>query len=402
MVINDSPSVELSDDSVRLTGFELSDPEIVEYLRQVDTEDRATALTRALRVGVMTMGLAETYRQEEFVEHRFSQMQNEFETEIDRIKREVDETFGEGGDVPQAFETHLGEDGRLERYLEEAFGEDGPLTERLDAELGEDGDRIQQALDPDTEGTPTYRLKRTLEDQLNDLRDKIEAQATAEETAAGIRRQTTLKGDDFEETVDQILSDIVYNTSNQVEYTGDTIGELSDRKVGDFVLTLAETGQRIVIEAKSDSGYSQRNIKEELADAVENRDADYGVIVFESASCVPNRVGYFNEFDTERLSVALKETDEDDVEPAFLRIAYNWARTRAIQGYVDTGTALDPEAIQTAVSEVGDSINRFSTIRSKTTSIRKAAKDIDEELDEIEREITSELTAIHAELGANE
>jgi hypothetical protein len=397
------PRIEVDDDRAHVTNVEITDSTVVEYLRQFDEdEEREDAFVRALRVGVTTMDLAETSQQEEYVERKFSEMRRDLQDEIDRIEDEVEEKFGDDGHVPQIFEDHLGQDGQLKQHIEDAFSEDGPLTERLDKELGEDGERIQNALDPDREGTPTYRLKRTLQDQIQGLREKIEAQAAAEETEEEIRQRTTLKGDDFEDTVENVLSNLVYNTSNEVEYTGDTVGEISGRKVGDFVITLNDTGQRIVVEAKSDSGYSQRDIKDELADAVENRDADYGIIVFECESYIPNKVGYFHEFDSERLSVALKETEDDEVEPGFLRIAYNWARTRAVQGYVDSGTAFDPEAIQNAVSEVSDSIDRFSTIRKKTTSIRKTAGEIDEELEEIEGEVKSELTDIRTEIQTAE
>lgn len=397
------PRVEVDDNCAHITDVEIADSTVVEYFQQFDNEqERKDAFVRALRVGVTTMDLAETSQQEEYVERKFTEMQRDLQEEIDRIEDEVEEKFGDNGHVPQIFDDHLGQDGHLRQHIEDAFSEDGPFTERLDEELGEDGERIQKALDPDTEGTPTYRLKRTLQDQIQDLRDKIEEQATAEETEEEIRQRTTLKGDDFEGTVENILSNLVYNTSNEVEYTGDTVGEISGRKVGDFVVTLNDTGQRIVVEAKSDSGYSQRDIKHELADAVENRDADYGIIVFECESYIPNKVGYFHEFDSERLSVALKETEDDDVEPGFLRIAYNWARTRAVQGYVDSGTAFDPEVIQNAVSEVSDSIDRFSTIRKKTTSIRKTANEIDEELEEIEGEVKSELADIRTEIQTTE
>lgn len=403
MATEEMPRVEVADDHVRVSNFEVTDSTVVDYLQQFDDDqERADAFERALCVGVTTMELAETSQQEEFVERKFTEMQRELQDEIDRIETEVEEKFGDDGHVPQIFEDNLGQDGRLKQHLEDAFSEDGPLIERLDEELGEDGERIQKALDPDTEGTPTYRLKQTLQDQIRSLRDKIEEQETAEETEEEIRQKTTLKGDDFEDTVGNILSNLVYNTNNEVEYTGDTAGEIRRQKVGDFVLTLNDTGQRIVVEAKSDSGYSQRAIKEELADAIENRNADYGIIVFECESYIPDKVGYFHEFDAERLCVALSESNEDDIEAGFFRIAYNWASTRAVQGYVDSGTAFDPEAVQNAVGEVSDSIDRFSTIRKKTTSIRKTANEIDEELEEIEGEVKSELADIRSEIQTAE
>lgn len=399
MATESAPQIEITEDRIRISEFEIADAETVEYLQQFDEEqDRTDALERALRVGITTMELAQTSQQEEYVERKFTEMQRDFRAEIERIETQVEEKFGDDGDVPRIFENHLGEDGHLPQHIEEAFGEDGPFKQRLDEELGENGERIQKALDPDREGTPTHRLKQSLQEQIDRLRDKIEAQATAEEVEEELRGKTTLKGEDFEETVENILSDLVYGTSDEVQYTGDKVGEIGYKRVGDFVITLNDTGQRIVVEAKSDSGYSQPEIKEELSEAIENRDADYGIIVFECESYIPNKIGYFHEFDKQRLCVAVCEDENDDVEPGFLRIAYNWAKTRAVQGYVETGTAFDPEMVQNSVGEVSDSIDRFSTIRKKTTSIRKTANDIDEELEEIENEVKTELTDIRTEI----
>ncbi|MFC6723383.1 hypothetical protein ACFQE1_03030 [Halobium palmae] len=395
--------IDADNDCVYVDGIEITDSIIVDYLESFDdVEEQSNAFARALRVGVATMDLAETSRQEQFVERKFSTMQRDLQEEIDRIEEDVNAKFGEDGHVAQVFRDHLGQDGNLNQHIEDAFSEDGIFAKRLDDELGEDGERIQDALDPSIEGTPTYRLQQTLQDEIRSLRDKLEEQAAAEEAEDEIRQKTTLKGDDFEDTVENILSDLVYNTQDEVEYTGDSIGEIANRKVGDFVVTLASTGQRIVVEAKSDSGYSQRKIKEELSAAVENRDADYGIIVFECESYIPDKVGYFHEFDSERLSIALCETEEDEIEPGFLRIAHNWAQTRAVQGYVDSGTAFDPEAVQNAVGEVSTSIDRFSTIRKKTTSIRNTANDIDSELEDIEGEVKSKLTDIRTEISTVE
>ncbi len=403
MAIEESVALKIKHDRAVINDLEITDSRIVDYLNEFDNaQEQEDAFMRALRVGVTTMKLAKTSQQEEFVERKFGEMQRDFQGEIERIEDEVEAKFGDDGDVPKIFEDHLGQNGNLNQQIEDAFSDDGPFKQRLDEELGEDGERIQEALDPDREGTPTYRLKQAFQDQIRSLHDKIEEQAATEEATEEIRQRTTLKGDDFEDTVNNILSDLVYGTSDELEFTGETIGEIGSRKVGDFVITLNDTGQRIVIEAKSSTGYSQRDIKDELDDAIENRDADYGIIVFECESYIPNKIGYFHEFDNQRLSVALSETNEDDIEPGFLRIAHNWAKTRAVQGYVDSGTAFEPEVVQAAVREVGDSIDRFTTIRKKTTSIKKTANEIDVELDEIEAEVKSELTDIRTEIQTTE
>lgn len=140
-------------------------------------------------------------------------------------------------------------------------------------------------MDPDVEGTPTYRLK----NEIREIRNAIEREAAREEE----RQQSWKKGDDFEETLGNLLDTLVYNTTHDVEHTGDEEGEIPGRDVGDYVLTLGETGQKIVVEAKSEKNYSSQDIKDEMQEAIENRDADYGIFVTECESYVPNKIGYF-------------------------------------------------------------------------------------------------------------
>lgn len=403
MAQKSAPTIDVEGDSVRVVDFEITDPVVTAYLQDLDADDRAEALEYALNVGVKTMNLAQTSQEEEFVERKFGEMQRQIESEIERMEDEVEDRFGTDGDVPQIFSEHLGEDGNLQQHIETAFGEDGAFVERLDEELGEDGERIQKALDPDNDGTPTNRLKSTIVEEIRSLRDKIEEQETEEETREEIKQKTTLKGEDFEETVENILGDIVRNTPDAVEPTGETQGERGERKVGDFVVTLGDTDQRIAVEAKSEKNYSQPKIKEELSETLENRDADYAVMVFECESYIPDKVGYFQEYDDDRLSVAVSADDDDEIEPGFLRIAVNWARTRAVQSYVEVGSDLDPESIQTDVGEIEDAVGQFSRIRTKTTTIRETANEIDEELREIQNGVETRTDKVRTELqGASE
>jgi hypothetical protein len=396
--------VDVSDGTVSINEFEISDSAVVKHFEEIDEDERVEELGRVLELGVQTVDLAATSGREEFVERKFEEMQSEFETEIERIENEVEEKFGTDGEVPEVFEEHLGNDGTLRQQLDDAFGEGGVFVERLDEELGEDGERISDALDPDTDGTPTNRLRSSLSDEIQSIREKIEEVTTEQETREEMRGQTRFKGDDFEETTEELLSDLVYGTSHTFEYTGEKTGQITDSLVGDFVLTIGETGQRIVVEAKSQTGYSQRDIKEELDDAIENRDADYGIIVFECEEYVPNKIGYFQEFGTDKLAVALSEDEEEnEVEPRFLRIAFNWAATRAVQQYAsDDGEGIDTDVLQNGLNEVESQIDQFSTIRSKTTSIKKTAGEIDNKLEEIETEVGERLTTIRTEITSEE
>ncbi|MDX1747353.1 MAG: restriction endonuclease, partial [Halobacteriales archaeon] len=359
---------------------------------------REDAVVRALKVGAATLRLSETSKDLEYVKREFESMQDVMEDEIDDVKEDLQEKFGDDGTVSRILEGHFGEDGTLRRHIERAFGEDGVFSERLDQELGEDGERIQSALDPSTEGTPTYQLQQTLTDEIQRVRDLLTEEAAREE----VRQKTTLKGDDFETVVERLLDDLVYGTSHTYEYTGESEGELTDSKSGDFVIDLGDTDQRIVVEAKSEDGYTEPKIREQMERAIENRNADYGIFVSECERYVPDKVGYLKEFDRSYLAVALSRDEEDDVDPRLFQIGYNWAKMRAAQTAIDTGAEIDPEVVQSKVEEVGDSLDRFQSVKRKCTNIRENATAIDESLNEISDDVNAHLNDIRAELSKSE
>jgi hypothetical protein len=391
-------TVEPDDATIHISDLTVRDSDLAAFLDDHTAEEQADLTARAVEIGLQALRLGTTARDLEFVQHEFEQMKDALDDELDDVREDLHETFGDDGDVQQLLDDHLGDDGQLRGHLEDAFEEDGLLSERLDDELGEDGERIQDALDPSREGTPTHQLKTDLREEIRSLRDKISEEAGREEE----RQQSWKKGEDFEETVANLLDDIVYQTAHGVEHTGDEEGEIPGRDVGDHVLTLAETGQRIVFESKSEQNYTAPKIKEEMGEAIENRDADYGIFVTECESYVPNKVGYFQEWDEEILVVALCHDEDDEIDPGFLRIAFNWAKIRTLQAHVDTGESVDPETIQAQVESVRDSIDRFSTVKTKCREIESTAREIKTMLDEIREDVLSDLNTVTTELSKAE
>jgi hypothetical protein len=374
--------------SVQLT---VHDEDLADYISKFDESEQADVVEQAFRVGAMTLQLSETTKDVEHVRREFESMQTDFEEEIEDVREELNEKFGNDGELADSLNEHLGEEGTLRDRIEEAFGEDGELTDRLESVLGEDGSKIQDALDPDVEGTPTYRLKQ----EIREIRNTIEREAGREEE----RQQSWKKGDDFEETLGNLLDTLVYNTTHEVEHTGDKEGEIPGRDVGDYVLTLGETGQNIAVEAKSKKIDSTQAIKDEMEEAIENRDADYGIFVTECESYVPNKIGYFQEYDQKILCVALSSDEDDEIDSGFLNIAWNWARMRTIQSHIETGETVDTETIQAQVEEVRGTIDRFSTVKTKCSDIESTAGEIKMLLDDIRDEVSSDLNTITTELS---
>lgn len=238
-------SVTIDEDgtSITIESLSIEDPELVSFISEYEADQRTETITEALTIGVKTMRLMDTSQDVQYVEQRLSDLEDELTSEVEEFQAELKDKVGDGGELQEALDKHVGENGTLEERIEAAFGEEGPFVERLDDELGADGERIRAALDPDEEGTPLNRVQSRIEDKINSIRDQVVEAETREE----LRGRTYLKGGDFEDSIQDILSEIVRQTSNNVEFTGDTKGEM-DREVGDFVVDLAETGQQIVVE----------------------------------------------------------------------------------------------------------------------------------------------------------
>ena len=366
--------------------------------------ERTAAVEQALLVGATTLEFAETSKDLEFVKSEFSGLQSEFEeeleefeAEVESVRDELDEKLGEEGSLERYLRRHFGEDGKLERRIEKAFGEDGAFQECLDRELGEDGERIRQALDPNKEDSPTHQLKQRLVEEIREVKDELVAEEGREE----IRQESWHKGEEFEDQVGEILEDIVRQTPNDVEDTSERTGQLQDSKKGDFVVHLEDTDQRIVVEAKH--GHFNNTVEDEMAEAIENRDADFGILVAESIAYLPEtKVGWFSEIDRQYVVVALSDEDDEEIEPRFLKFAFHWARTRSLLSAFDTGEEVDTETVRNELEGIENSIEEFSNIRRDCTNIEQSLGSIRETLGEVEQDINSRLGKVQGELIAGD
>lgn len=140
------------------------------------------------------------------------------------------------------------------------------------------------------------------------------------------------------------------------------------------MLTLGETRQDIVIEAKDVSQITKPTIKEQLEEGMRNRGADYGVLVLKNEDAASDFLSAFREFDQQMLYVAISDEESDTYDRRMLNLALEWARIRTLSAQFDTDDSVDPEVISAKISEIEDAINQFRNIRSQCTNIKKARK----------------------------
>ena len=402
MATSEAVHIDPTDSTVQISELTIHDDDLVSFLEDFDADERDRAVEKALVIGAISLEFADTAKDLEYVKSEFQTLQatfegelEAFEDELETVADDLDAALGEEGRFFRTLEDHFGEEGTLERRIEMAFGDDGAFADRLDEELGEDGERIKEALDPTREGTPTHQLKARLIEELDKIQQRLDEESGREE----IRQESWHKGEAFEEQIEGLLETIVNRTPHEYQRTADRPGELKGKKVGDFVIELGGVDQRIVIEAKH--GNFNRTVEDEMELALENRDADFGILVAESIEYLPRtKVGWFSEVDQDYVVVALSDEHDEDIEPRFFQFAFHWAKTRAMLSAYETSDEVDTEALKAELDGIEAAIGDFSRIRTQCTNIEDARSTIESTLNEIEREVETRLGRVQSQLQA--
>jgi len=416
----------------------VKDDDIIKYLEQYESPQREEKALEALKVGVIAILSASPSLDTKVVDEKFNQIEkeikdytNEFRSALaDDLKKYFEK---EKGDVPLAINSFLGEGGSLSSSLKNYFDpSSGKIILLLKHELG-DGSEFRKALDPNNKESVISRIENVVEKKLSETIGELSEQFSLDKQDSGMSRvkklfddkvseiektindffaqarehlgmekgraeaaeKGTQKGRDFE-TV--LYEDKVALLGQQLEdatenVTGST-GKLQRCKTGDYIITLGETsgapGKRIVIEAKTQSGYKLKDAIEELKQAKENREAECGIFVF-AKGCEPAEMGDFkidgNDF---FCTVDIEELQQK--RPAiFLEAAYKISRVYVItqvrkekKGKIDLSVVKgNIERMLDQVKAMADIVVKARTIESSGVKIRESAETIQQELETV-------------------
>ena len=284
-------------------------------------------------------------------------------------------------------------------YIEKAFANFHKcFDDKIDEMFGEDGKIVKEVFDPRREGTPLFDLKNEIKDVMKEIRDKLEGKKVGDE----LKEKTTLKGFSFEEVCEQILSDIIkMQQGDELHRTTDEYGLLERSKKGDFVISLGQKPDaKIVLEIKDVGTMSLPEIHRTLEESIENRGAKYGIVVFRYVESLPGSVGWFKEYYGKHLICALGTREHEEfLAPEMLRVAFGWAKMKLLSG-TEAGETIDViPVIREKMQKIKDSLKNFSNIRTQCSNLEKATVKIRSLSDEIEGDITSQLSDMESEIG---
>ena len=260
--------------------------------------------------------------------------------------------------------------------LQEQFGDLQKITKEL--------------LDPNAPASATNTVVGRI---LNEV-EKIQTKLNIREAEQG----GTKKGFDFEDYCQPILESIVKVFGDTVKPTGDTEGMID--KKGDFVYTIKDLGSKIVLEMKDMQQIDFPYIKAQLDGGMANRGAQYGIFVSKKREALPNYVGSFNDYDDNKLVIALgSELEDEIIHDDLIRVAISWARSKLKQAS-GQGSAIDTGKIRIKIESVQKKMEKLENIKTKCTGIVNDTKEITGIVDIVRADIDANLKEILKSMNA--
>lgn len=241
------------------------------------------------------------------------------------------------------------------------------------------------------------RLEKVLTDRHGELSTQVAALSTAvtfftaaRAATASLRRQTPVKGGDYENEIGVVLRDIAAGLGDEYVDTSSKVGAISGNKKGDGVLEFSGLDARIVIEAKDTA--VRVGWRDYLDEAERNRGAAASLGLAKSAAALDGHT--FLVLGPRRL-VMVFDPEIDD--PALLRTVIQVLRMSAIAaGRQDSAGVVEAgEKLTDALAALG----RFSEVRKAATEIVRKAASIDSTTTHLETDLRRWLTDAQAALA---
>ena len=322
-------TVTVDNDKVKIDSHENHDPEVVAYFEflKLQAKNLEEELDKAVKLGTLVTKAGNVGLSTDYVDKQVEKMKEQ---------------------VLVSLQEQFGNDGAVVKFLEEHFGVDGKIAKEL--------------LSPTTQGSPINILVNAIMEEFEKIKTHLNIQE--------IKQKGTAKGGDFEEYCKPILEEIASNHGEDVVHTGKTPGPIG--LVGDFVYTITNPELKIVLEMKTETGtITLPDIKKELAGGMENRSAQYGIFVSKHREALPLKVGIFNEYEDNKLVIALgSELQDEIIHQSILKIAIGYARARLRQ-QSGQKVSVDTSKIRTKIQNITAKYNDLSQILASCSGIEK-------------------------------
>lgn len=391
-------SMNLDEDNKQIVikNITISKPMLYNFLVTMEEEKRKQFIEHILFLGFEVAQIMDQTSRVDYVKSEFNRMKEAFDSSFNEV-------FSDTGTFFNLMEAYFGQKGEVTDLLSRHFGDEGSVLCNIlnhtdeSTPLGKFRKELQSMLDITNEETVFYKLKKCVEEGLNDLNTKMELKERVTQAVAKERLKGTQKGRDFQEFLTEITDQMASPLEDTVTFVGDDTGLINS--VGDILIQINPSNTKsieksIIIEAKKSAINltGKNSFLKELDRAMENRASVYAIGAV-SEEHTPNSVGEFRRYSGNKIIVNIPK----ESYPLSLEIAYKVARAEIISKTLTDQTEIDLTKFLDKINNIrGELEVMMATKRSLTT----AKGNIDTAYDNLEtmekniKRILNELTAI--------
>ena len=383
--------IDEASNTITVTDFTLSDPDVVEYFVSQDPQQLEERLKAVIQTGVLALKSTDITTRVDYVRKEFAQLKHDMDTKIEDAINSMDNYFNPEGSVPTIMEKYLGNDGEVNRILDQYVGENGNMRTVISNMMSSWTAELQESMDPNNENGLLSNLKQDIIERLEEIKRNI----AYSEGVESMKSKSTAKGVEFEDVCYDMISDIAHIQDDGVSNVSKEIGLVSNSKSGDILVEIAKSKARIAIEIRNVASITQNQIKDDLDAAIRNRGAHFGLCILNNVESVKKSMSWFHEFDSgDKLAIALSSTSDAVVlHEELLLIAYKWARAKALENIQSRGD-IDTGMLTARMNEVREQIQKLSTIKTQVRNIENATVSIKDTIAEVTESVTATLDSV--------
>ncbi len=372
--------VKLKDDSIIISNITIEDINTYKILNDIPENKREDFVKKAIVIGAI--GLRNLYLTEnvDYIEKEFKELLKGLESQSKDIKNNLEKEFrdllknseSQSKDIKNMIEKTLDVDsnssslGKMRVLFEDYF----------DKRKG----KISDLLSPFEEDSPIKKLKEEIFKKIQELKDEL----IKDKIIGEMTDKTTLKGGKFEEVVLESIEDFCSEYEDKVNFVGENLGKTN--KIGDIAIDInGDENKRVIIECKDSSAYSHKKTIDEINDAIENRNAKFGIFLFKSQSQIPSAL------EPMKITNNYIITSFDNYG---LYFAFRVARLFVERGAEKNKKEIPLGEIQKEVENLKNKLLDFKNIQTKLTQIDNASDYIRENIDRLRKDIENGLSSI--------
>ncbi len=349
--LTDSVVLDNKTKHVTIKELTIHDPALCQILSDIEPGQYEGFLRTAILIGAIGLRNMVVAENVDYVEKEFSQILHKLEMQQERTDTRMGEIFNINDESAPL--------GALVRILANYFDADKGVVANL--------------LDPNRPESPLHKLREDLTSRFDEVTRHLTVHQKVEEVVSS----TPLKGAAFEVSMGEELAQITNSYGDCVEYVGEKRGRRG--KKGDYVVLVNDDKeQAIVVECKDSLAYTHDAVTKEIAAAMENRKAQFGIFLFKSADQIPKQM---------RPVRIARNSIITCFEGNGLYYAYRIARMVLKQaGKADTED-ISVDEIQEHLFTISEKCEIIGTMQSKITTIENAARYLRGRLGELETTI---------------